>query len=95
MTPLDLITKRRYLEEELALAAATHQYVLDGPTPTRPADRNARDAPPRSPAGPLDQHARLPDQTHRPRPRRRPRVAGPRQGAGETRRGALRRTRRR
>ncbi len=31
MTPLDLITRRHYLEEELALAAATHQYVLDGP----------------------------------------------------------------
>ncbi len=44
MTPLDLITRRQYLEEELALAAATHQCVLDGPTPTRPADRNARDA---------------------------------------------------
>ena len=44
MTPLDLITRRQYLEEELALAAATHQYVLDGPAPTRPADRDARDA---------------------------------------------------
>ena len=44
MTPLDLITRRQYLEEELALAAATHQYVLDGPTPTHPADRDARDA---------------------------------------------------
>ncbi|MCY4661557.1 MAG: hypothetical protein OXF93_17395 [Acidobacteria bacterium] len=44
MTPLDLITRRQYLEEELALAAATHQYVLDGPTPTMPADRDARDA---------------------------------------------------
>ena len=44
MTPLDLITRRHYLEEELALAAATHQYVLDGPSPTKPADRDARDA---------------------------------------------------
>ena len=44
MTALDLITKRQYLEEELVLAAATHQYVLDGPTPTSPADRDARDA---------------------------------------------------
>ena len=44
MTPLDLITRRQYLKEELALAAATHQYVLDGPSPTRPADRDARDA---------------------------------------------------
>ncbi len=44
MTALDLITRRQYLEEELALAAATHQYVLDGPTPTSPADREARDA---------------------------------------------------
>ena len=44
MTPLDLITRRRYLEEELALAAATHQYLLDGPAPTKPADRDARDA---------------------------------------------------
>ena len=44
MTPLDLITRRQYLEEELALAAATHQYLLDGPTPTKPADRDARDA---------------------------------------------------
>ena len=44
MTPLDLITRRQYLEEELALAAATHQHVLDGPTPTKPADRDARDA---------------------------------------------------
>ena len=41
MTPLDLITRRQYLEEELALTVATHQYVLDGPTPTRPADRDA------------------------------------------------------
>ena len=44
MTPLDLITRRQYLEEELALAAATHQYVLDGPSPTKPAARDARDA---------------------------------------------------
>ena len=44
MTPLDLIPRRRYLEEELALTAAIHQYVLDGPAPTRPADRDARDA---------------------------------------------------
>ncbi len=44
MTALDLITKRQYLEEELALAAATHQYVLDGPSPTKPADRDDRDA---------------------------------------------------
>ena len=44
MTPLDRITRHQYLEEELALAAATHQYVLDGPTPTKPADRDARDA---------------------------------------------------
>ena len=44
MTPLDLITRRQYLEEELALTAATHQYVLDGPSPTKPADRDARDA---------------------------------------------------
>ena len=44
MTPFDLITRRQYLEEELALAASTHQYVLDGPFPTRPADRDARDA---------------------------------------------------
>ena len=44
MTPFDLITRRQYLEEELALAAATHQYVLDGPSPTQPADRDARDA---------------------------------------------------
>ena len=44
MTALDLITRRQYLEEELALAAATHQYVLDGPSPTSPADRDARDA---------------------------------------------------
>ena len=43
MTPLDLITRRQYLKKELALAAATHQYVLDGPSPTRPADRD-RDA---------------------------------------------------
>ena len=44
MTPFDLITRRQYLEEELALAASTHQYVLDGPSPTKPADRDARDA---------------------------------------------------
>ena len=44
MTPLDLITKRQYLEEKLALAAATHQYVLDSPSPTKPTDRDARDA---------------------------------------------------
>ena len=44
MTPLDLITRRQYLEEELALAAATHQYVLDGTYPTNSADRDARDA---------------------------------------------------
>ena len=44
MTPFDLITRRQHLEEELALAAATHQYVLDGPSPTKPADRDARDA---------------------------------------------------
>ena len=44
MTPLDLITRRQYLEEELAQAAATHQYVLDGPSPTKPADRDARNA---------------------------------------------------
>ena len=44
VTPLDLITRRQYLEEELALTAATHQYVLDGPSPTKPADRHARDA---------------------------------------------------
>ena len=44
MTALDLITRRQYLEEELALAAATQQYVLDGPSPTSPADREARDA---------------------------------------------------
>ena len=44
MTALDLITRRQYLEEELALAAATHQYVLDGPSPTSPADRGARNA---------------------------------------------------
>ena len=44
MTPLDLITRRQYLEEELALTAATHQYVLDGPTPTKPAERDARNA---------------------------------------------------
>ncbi len=44
MTPLDLITRRQYLEEELALAAATHQYVLDGPAPTNPTARDARDA---------------------------------------------------
>ena len=44
MTPFDLITRRQYLEEELVLAAATHQYVLDGPSPTRPADRDARNA---------------------------------------------------
>ena len=37
-------TRRQYLEEELALAAATHQYVLDGPSPTKPAARDARDA---------------------------------------------------
>ena len=43
MTALDRITRRQHLEDELALAAATHQYVLDGPTPTRPADRDARD----------------------------------------------------
>ena len=43
MTPTDLITRRRHLEEELALAAATHQYVLDGPAPTKPADRADRD----------------------------------------------------
>ena len=42
MTALDRITRRQYLEEELALAAATHQYVYDGPTPTRPADRDVR-----------------------------------------------------
>ena len=95
MTPFDLITRRQYLEEELVLAAATHQYVLDGPSPTRPADRDARERPPRPPADPLDQHARLPEETHRPRPRRRPRMAGPRPGAGEARRRALRRTRRR
>ena len=44
MTALDLITRRQYLEDELALAAATHQYGLDGPTPASPADRDARDA---------------------------------------------------
>ncbi len=44
MTPFDLITRRQYLEEELALAASTHQYVLDGPSPMKPADRDARDA---------------------------------------------------
>ena len=44
MTPFDLITRRQYLEEELVLAAATHQYVLEGPSPTHPADRDARDA---------------------------------------------------
>lgn len=44
MTALDLITRRQYLEEELALAAAAQQYVLDGPSPTSPADREARDA---------------------------------------------------
>ena len=44
MTPFDLITRRQYLEEELALAASTHQYVLDGPSPTKPADRDARNA---------------------------------------------------
>ena len=44
MTPFDLVTRRQYLEEELALAASTHQYVLDGPSPTKPADRDARDA---------------------------------------------------
>ena len=44
MNPLDLITRRQYLEDELALAAATHQYVLDGPSPTSPAARAARDA---------------------------------------------------
>lgn len=44
MTPLDLITRRQYLEEELALASATHQYVLDGPSPTSPADRVDRNA---------------------------------------------------
>ena len=44
MTALDLITRRQYLEEELALAATTQQYVLDGPSPTSPADRDARDA---------------------------------------------------
>lgn len=44
MTALDRITRRQYLEDELALAAATHQYVLDGPAPTRPADRDTRDA---------------------------------------------------
>ena len=44
MTALDLITRRQHLEEELALAAATQQYVLDGPSPTSPADREARDA---------------------------------------------------
>ena len=96
MTPLELITRRQYLEEELALAAATHQYVLDRPAPTRPVDRDARDA--RDAL--LDRlRARWTDtldcltRTNRPRPRRRPRVAGPRQGAGEARRGALRRTR--
>ena len=44
MTPLDLITRRQYLEDELALAAATYQYVLDGPSPTKPDDRDDRDA---------------------------------------------------
>ncbi len=44
MTALDLITRRQYLEEELALTAAAQQYVLDGPSPTSPADREARDA---------------------------------------------------
>ena len=44
MTALDLITRRQYLEEELALAAATQQYVLDGPSPTSPTARDARDA---------------------------------------------------
>ena len=54
MTPLDLITRRQYLEEELVLAAATHQYVLDGPSPTT--RRRATPATPSStacgPAGP-------------------------------------------
>ncbi len=44
MTPLDHITRRQYLEEEMALAAATHQYVLDSPSPTSPAERADRDA---------------------------------------------------
>ena len=79
MTPLDLITRRRHLEEELALAAATHQYVLDGSAPTRPDDRDDHDA--------LLDRLRTrwtvtldsPEETHRPRPRRRPRMAKPRQ----------------
>ena len=54
MTPLDHITRRQYLEEELALATATHQYVLD--TPPRQAPPNAPTATPSStacgPAGP-------------------------------------------
>ena len=50
----------QYLEEELALIAATHQYVLDGPSPTKPADR----APSSTACGPLDQHTRLPEKTH-------------------------------
>lgn len=36
MTPLDLITRRQYLGEELALTATTQQYVLDGPLPDKP-----------------------------------------------------------
>ena len=44
MTALDLITSRQYLEEELALAAAAHQYLLDCPSPKSPADRADRGA---------------------------------------------------
>ncbi len=41
MTPLDRIVRRQCLKEQLAPAAATHQYVLDDPSPIKPADRNA------------------------------------------------------
>lgn len=43
MTASDWITRRRYLEDELALAAATHQHVLDGPAPADPTEARARD----------------------------------------------------
>ena len=92
MTALDLITRRKYLEEELALAAATRQYVLDGPSPTSPADRDARDA--------LLDRLRtrwtnaLDCLTRHTDPARGgdPEWQGPSSSARQTRRGALRRT---
>ena len=92
MTPLDLITRRQYLEEELALAAATHQYALDGPSPTNPADRDARDALLNRMrtrwTNALDCLRRHTDPALAATPNGRGRV----RRAGEARRGALRRT---